>query len=146
MKLAANASLSEIAGKKGDPAAAVAEHEEALAETLKVFSPFNPHHPNIIAEHHELGIALLDAGDAKAALAELTTADTEVDPTEISPLELAQIHFARAQALEKTHGDLTLARKLAQDALDLYTQHAPDTAKFRSERDAIQQWLSQLRR
>jgi tetratricopeptide (TPR) repeat protein len=142
MKLAAKGALSEIAGKKGDPQAMVAEHKEGLAEMIKVFGPFNPHHPNIIAEHHELGVALLEAGDAKAALAELTTADTEVDPTEISPLELAQIHFARAQALVKTKGDLALAKKLAQDALDLYTEHAPDTEKFRNDRESIQKWLA----
>ena len=144
MKLAAKASLSEIAGKKGDPQAAVAEHEEGLAEMIKVFSGFNPHHPNIIAEHHELGVALLEAGNPKAALAELTIADTEVDPTEISPLELAQIHFARAQALVKTNTDVALAKKLAQDALVLYRQHAPDTEKFRDERDAIQKWLASV--
>ena len=77
-------------------------------------------------------------------VAELTIADTEVDPTEISPLELAQIHFARAQALVKASSDVALAKKLAQDALDLYRQHAPDTQKFRDERDAIQTWLASV--
>jgi len=142
IKMAAHSDQIELAGKHGDPHAAVAEHKAALAETIKVFAPFNPHHPNIIAEHHELGKALLEAGDARAALAELTTADTEADPTEISPLELAQIHFARAQALVKSHGDVALARKLATLALSIYAEHAPDTARFRDERDAIEKWLS----
>jgi hypothetical protein len=42
----------------------------------------------------------------------------------------------------KTNTDASLAKKLAQDALDLYRQHAPDTEKYRNERDAIQTWLS----
>jgi hypothetical protein len=142
IKMSAQADQLELAGKHADPAAAVAEHRTALAETIKVFGPFNPHHPNIVAEHHELGKALLEAGDAKAALAELTIADTQADPTEISPLELAQIHFARAQALVKSHGDAALAKQLASDALTIYAQHAPDTARFRDERDAIQKWIS----
>jgi len=144
IKLAAKTALSELAGKHDDAAAAVAEHKEALAETIKVFAPFNPHHPNIIAEHHELGVALLEHGDAAAALAELKRADEEADPTELSPLELAQIRYARAQAVIKAHGDPALARSLASNALGLYREHAPDTERFRNERDAIAKWLAAL--
>jgi eukaryotic-like serine/threonine-protein kinase len=142
IKLAAKSELSELAGKKSDAAAAIAEHRDSLAETTKVFAPFNPHHPNILAEHHELGIALLEHGDAAGALAELTRADEDADPTEISPLELAQIRFARAQSLVKAHGDQVKARALASGALDLYRQHAPDTARFRDERAEIEHWLA----
>lgn len=142
IKLAAKTALSELAGKKGDASAAVAEHREALAETIKAFAPFNPHHPNILAEHYELGRALLAQGDATAALAELAKADDEADPTESSPLALAQTRYARAQALLKTGGPPAQARALAQSALDLYREHAPDTARFRDERDAITKWLA----
>ena len=144
IKLAAKASLSELSGKHGDATAAIADHREALAETIKVFAPFNPHHPNIIAEHHELGKALLEHGDAAAALTELTRADEDADPTEVSPLELAQIRYARAQAVIKAHGDPAQARSLASNALELYREHAPDTARFREERDAIAKWLATL--
>jgi tetratricopeptide (TPR) repeat protein/predicted Ser/Thr protein kinase len=142
IKMSAQADLVDLAGKHADPAAAVAEHKQALAQTIKEFAPFSPHHVNIIAEHHELGKALLEAGDAKGAAAELTIADTEADPTEISPLELAAIHFVRAKALVMSHGDVELAKKLATDALTIYVQHAPDTPKFRDERETIQKWLS----
>ncbi|HET9992520.1 MAG TPA: hypothetical protein VFQ65_28500, partial [Kofleriaceae bacterium] len=144
IKLAAKTGLTELAGKKHDPTAAIAEHREALAETTKVFAPFNPHHPNIIAEHHELGRALLDHGDAAAALAELTKADEDADPTEISPLELAQIRFARAQAVMKAKHDSAQARRLATTALELYRQHAPETVRFRDERASIETWLARL--
>lgn len=146
INLSAKTELSELSGRHGDVTAAIAEHKEALAETIKVFAPFNPHHPNIIAEHHELGKALLEHGDATAALAELTRADDDADPTEISPLELAQIRFARAQAVEKAHADPALARSLASNALELYREHAPDTERFRGERDAISAWLATLPR
>ncbi|MEO8843753.1 MAG: serine/threonine-protein kinase [Kofleriaceae bacterium] len=144
IKLAAKTELSELAGKKHDSTAAIAEHREALAETIKVFAPFNPHHPNILAEHHELGRALLEHGDAAAALAELTKADEDADPTEMSPLELAQIRFARAQAVLKAKRDRAQARQLATSALQLYREHAPDTARFRGERAAIEAWLAGL--
>lgn len=144
IKLAAKSSLSELSGKHDDASAAVAEHKEALAETIKVFAPFNPHHPNIVAEHHELGVALLEHGDAAAALAELKRADEDADPTELSPLELAQIRYARAQAVIKAHGDRAEARSLATNALGLYREHAPDTERFRNERDAIAKWLAAL--
>ena len=144
IKLAAKAGLSELSGKHDNTTTAIAEHREALAKTIKVFAQFNPHHPNIIAEHHELGKALLEHGDAAAALAELTRADEDADPTELSPLELAQIRFARAQAVVKAKGDPKLARSLADNALELYREHAPDTARFRDERGAIATWLSTL--
>jgi tetratricopeptide (TPR) repeat protein/predicted Ser/Thr protein kinase len=144
VKLAAKTELIEHAGSKGDAQAAIAEQREALAETTKVFAPFNPHHPNIIAAHHELGHALLDHGDAAAALAELTKADEDADPTEISPLELAQIKFARAQAVMKATHDRARARQLATTAVALYREHAPDTARFRDERRGIETWLAGL--
>jgi len=144
IKLAAKSELSELGGKKGDPKAAIAEHREAIAETAKVFAPFNPHHPNIIAERYELGRALLDQGDARTALAELTKADEDADPTEMSPLALAQIRFARAQAVMKASHDRDLGRRLATSALDLYREHAPDTARFRDERTSIEKWLAAL--
>ncbi len=147
IKLDAKSALSELAGKKGDATAAVAEHREALAETIKAFAAYNPHHPNILAEHYELGKALLAQGDAKAALAELTRADEDADPTESSPLALAQTRYARAQALVRAKGAPATdqARALAQSALDLYRDHAPDTARFRDERDAIAKWLASLK-
>jgi eukaryotic-like serine/threonine-protein kinase len=145
IKLAAKSELSELAGTKSDSAAAIAEHRDALAETMKVFAPFNPHHPNILAERHELGIALLEHGDVAGALTELTRADEDADPTEVSPLELAQIRFAHAQALAKAHGDPVKVRELASGALDLYRQHAPDTARFRDERTEIEHWLAAMK-
>jgi tetratricopeptide (TPR) repeat protein len=144
IKLAAKSELAELGGKKSDPKAAITEHREALAETAKVFAPFNPHHPNILAERLELGKALLDHGDNAAALAELTKADEDADPTEMSPLALAQIRFARAQAVMKATKDHDKARELATSALALYREHAPDTARFREERGAIETWLSGL--
>jgi tetratricopeptide (TPR) repeat protein len=144
IKLAAKSELAELGGKKSDPKAEIAEHREALAETAKVFAPFNPHHPNILAERLELGKALLDHGDNAAALAELTKADEDADPTEMSPLSLAQIRFARAQAAMKATKDHAKARELATSALALYREHAPDTARFREERTSIETWLDGL--
>jgi eukaryotic-like serine/threonine-protein kinase len=144
IKLEAKSELSELGGKKSNPKAAITEHREALAETVKVFAPFNPHHPNILAERLELGKALLDHGDTAAAVAELTKADEDADPTEMSPLGLAQIRFARAQAVMKATKDRDKARQLAASALALYREHAPDTARFRDERAAIETWLSGL--
>jgi tetratricopeptide (TPR) repeat protein len=145
IKLAAKSQLSELGGKKSDAKkTAIAEHREALAETTKVFAPFNPHHPNILAERLELGKALLDHGDNAAALAELTKADEDADPTEMSPLSLAQIRFARAQAVMKATKERDKARQLAGSALELYRQHAPDTARFHEDRAAIETWLATL--
>ncbi|HEY6035868.1 MAG TPA: tetratricopeptide repeat protein, partial [Kofleriaceae bacterium] len=144
IKLAAKSELAELGGKKSDAKAAIAEHRDALAQTQKVFAPFNPHHPNILAERLELGRALLDAGNAAAALAELSKADEDSDPTEMSPLSLAQIRFARAQAVMSAKHDRDKARQLAASALELYRQHAPDTARFRDERKTIETWLAGL--
>ncbi|MEP6859608.1 MAG: protein kinase [Deltaproteobacteria bacterium] len=144
IKLAAKSELSGLGGKKSDAKAAIAEHREALAETTKVFAPFNPHHPNILAERLELGKALLDHGDGAPALAELTKADEDADPTEMSPLTLAQIRFARAQAVMKVTKDRDKARQLASSALELYRQHAPDTARFHEDRATIETWLAKL--
>ncbi|MEO6777242.1 MAG: serine/threonine-protein kinase [Kofleriaceae bacterium] len=144
IKLAAKSELSEIAGKKHEVAAAIAEHREALAEMIKVFGPFNPHHPNILAERYALGLALLEHGDDAAALVALTKADDDADPTEMSPLELAQIRFAHGQAVLKASHDPATARRLATSAVELYRDHAPDTARFRGERAAIETWLAAL--
>jgi len=145
IKLAAKSQLSELGGgKKSDVKAAIAEHRAAVAETEKIFAPFNPHHPNIIAERLELGRALLDAGDNAGALAELTKADEDSDPTEMSPLALAQIRFVRAQAVLQATHDHDKARQLAGSALELYRQHAPDTARFHDERATIEAWLAKL--
>ena len=130
--------------KEGNSAAAVTEHREALAEIMKVFEKFNPHHPNIIAERHELGTALLEHGDAAAAAAELARADSDAEVDEICPIELAGLRYARSRALVQSHGDHALAKKLADDALAIYVRAAPDTEKFRTERAAIEAWLATL--
>lgn len=142
IKISARAALAELDGiKSGNTKAVIAEHYAALADLEKMFLQFNPRHPNIIGAHAELGMILLDAGDAKGAVAELTKADSEVDVTETNPLVLANMRFARARALVAAKMDAELARKLAQDALALYKQHAPDTQRFKDERAEIETWL-----
>lgn len=145
VKLQARGELSQLAGTRGDSAASVAEHRQSLEETIKVFAQFNPRHPNIVAARHELGVALLASGQAAAAAAELARADAEAEIDEISPLELAQLRFARSQALVRAKpAAREEARALAQSALDLYVRDAPDTARFRKERGAIEAWLASL--
>jgi tRNA A-37 threonylcarbamoyl transferase component Bud32/tetratricopeptide (TPR) repeat protein len=142
----AAATLGALAGSHGDSAKSIAEQRTALAETIKIYEPFSPHHPNIIAARHELGSALLDAGRISDAATELAKADDEVDPEQISPLELAQLRFARAQAVAKLpHPDLELAHRLATSARDLYVQHAPDTEGFRKRRTEIDTFLAARR-
>ena len=144
VKLASRQQLAELAGEaKGDPKAAIAEHRAAVDELEKTYAQFNPRHPNIISGHFELGGTLLAAGDAKGALAELTKADTETDITETNLLQLAQLRFLRARAMVMAKGDRAEARKLAESALDLYKEHAPDTERFRKERAAIEKWLAE---
>ncbi|MGE5186958.1 MAG: protein kinase domain-containing protein [Acidobacteriota bacterium] len=146
-KLSARTLLSELAGKHGDVTAAIAEHRAALAETIKAFAQYNPHHANIIAERHELGVALLEAGQVGEAARELARADAEADANEISPLELAELRFAHAKALLRAQpAERAEARRLAADALEIYTQHAPATDKFQQERGEMQAWLSDLDR
>jgi serine/threonine protein kinase/tetratricopeptide (TPR) repeat protein len=144
IKLAARAQISELAGERGDTAAAVAEHRTALKETEEAFAPYNPRHPNIIAERQELGAALLANGKAAEAVDVLAKADSDADLAEMSPIAVAQVRFLRAQALSKRArtGDRELARTLAASALDLYKQYAPDTQRFRDERTAIETWLA----
>jgi eukaryotic-like serine/threonine-protein kinase len=145
VKLQARSELSELAGKTGDGAASIAEQRAALAEAIKVYTPFNKRHPNITATQHDLGVALLRQGNAAAALAELTTADTNADVDEISPLELAQLRFAHSQALAKARpAARDEARALAAGALELYARNAPDTARFRTERAAIEAFIQKL--
>ncbi len=141
IKLDAQTDLGTLNNQVGKSATAVSEHRAALAEMIKMFEKFNPHHPNIIAERHELGSALLAHGEAAAAAAELARADAEADPAEISPLELAQLRYARSRALVQSKGDRALARKLAADALEIYQRSAPTTPKFQTERAAIEAWL-----
>jgi predicted Ser/Thr protein kinase len=144
-KMSARSTLSELGGKHGDARAAIAQHRESLAESVKTFSQYNPHHPNIIADRYELGAALLDHGDVAAASVELTRADVEADPAEMSPLELAQIRFARAKAMVKAKpSDRGEARRLAAEALEIYARHAPNTEKFAKERAAMEAWIAQL--
>lgn len=142
VRLSSRAALGELDGiKSGDPKTAVAQHRANVAELEKTFLKFNPRHPNVIGAHVELGNALLEAGDAKSAVAELTRADTEADITEMNPLSLAQLRFARARALVAAKMERELAQKLAHAALALYKQHAPDTQRFREERAEIEKWL-----
>ena len=111
-----------------------------------MFGPFNPHHPNIVAERHELGVALLAAGDAgrRRRRARARPTPTAI-PTEISPLELAQIRFAYAEALLKAHpADRTEPNRLANSALQLYVHDLPDTDRFRKERIAIESFIAGL--
>ncbi len=147
IRLAAKTQLASIATDRGGSAAAatVAQQREALADTIKTFGAFNPHHPNIIASRHELGTALLLHDEAKAASVELATADTDADAAEISPLELAEIRFARSRALVRSNGDRELAKKLAADALAIETRVAPDTERFRIKRKEIETWLATLK-
>jgi tetratricopeptide (TPR) repeat protein len=143
IKLEARTMLSELAGGRGDTTAAIAEHRAALAELEKMFTPYNPHHTNIISERYELGVALLAHGDANAAAAELAKADGDVEMAEMNPLMIAQLRFARAQALARTKKpDIELARSLAHSALALYNRYAPDTQRYRDERTAIEGWLA----
>ncbi len=144
IKLDAQTDLGALRGQAGDTGAAVVEHRAALVEMIKMFEKFNPHHPNIIAERHELGSALLAHGEAAAAAAELAHADGDADPDEISPLELAQVRFARSRALVASHGDRVLARRLASDALAIYARSAPATEKFQTERGAIEKWIATI--
>ncbi|HTJ40471.1 MAG TPA: protein kinase [Kofleriaceae bacterium] len=141
----ARAALADIAGAQGDLAANVAEREKALDEIVKLYEPYNPHHPNIIAARHELGGALLAAGRADDAVAQLAKADAEVDVMEINPLELASLRFLRAKAIMKSHApDAVLARRLAESARDLYTRSAPDTERFRGMKHEVDAWLAAL--
>jgi tRNA A-37 threonylcarbamoyl transferase component Bud32 len=145
IKLEARTQLSELAGKAGDTTAAVAEHRAAVAELEKMFAPFNPHHPNIVAERYELGVALLAQGNAAAAHTVLAKADSDADVTEMNPLSIAQLRFARARALARASSkpaDRDLARTLASSALAIHNRHAPDTERFRDERTAIEAWLA----
>lgn len=145
VKLAARQQLAELAGEaKGDPKAAIAEHRAAVDELEKTFGQFNPRHPNIISAHFELGAVLLLSGDTKGALAELTKADNETDITETNLLQLAQLRFTRARAILAAKQDRGEARKLAESALALYKQYAPDTERFKKERAAIEKWLADL--
>ena len=145
VKLDARTELSELAGTRGDTAASVVEHRAALAETIKAYAQFNPRHPNIVAARHELGMALLANGEAAEAAAELARADAEAELDEISPLELAKIRFARSQALSRAKPAARAeARELAESALAIYAHDAPDTARFRKERAAIEAWLATL--
>ena len=144
IKLDAQTDLGALRGQAGDTAAAVAEHRAALAEMVKMFEKFNPHHPNVIAERHELGSALLAHGEAAAAAVELARADADADPDEISPLELAQVRFARSRAIVQSHGDRDLARRLATEALAIYARSAPATEKFQTERLAIEAWIASI--
>lgn len=145
VKLEARTTLSSLAGKPGSKADAVAEHRIALAETIKVYAPFNPRHPNIVAARHELGVALLRQGNAAAAVAELARADAEADPKEISPLELAQIRYARAEAvISANRGARDDARRFASDALALYASDAPDTERYRKQRASIEAFIAKL--
>ena len=146
-KLGAKTILSELAGKHGDVSAAIAEHREALAETIKAFAQYNPHHPNIIAERHELGVALFVGGKFAEANDELARADAEADASEMSPLELAEIKFAHAKALLKLKpAARDEAHQLASEALEIYTQHAPQTEKFQRERAEMEDWLKSTAR
>jgi tetratricopeptide (TPR) repeat protein len=145
VKLEARTTLSSLAGKSGSAADAVAEHRAALAETIKAYAPFNPRHPNIVAARHELGVALLRQGNAPAAVAELARADADAEPNEISPLELAQIRYARAEAVIRAdRGAIDAARKLASEALAIYTADAPDTERYRKQRASIEAFIAKL--
>ncbi len=144
IKLDAQTDLGALSNQEGKAGTAIAEHRAALADMIKMFEKFNPHHPNIVAERHELGSALLANGNAAAAAVELAQADAEADPAEISPLELAQLRYARSRAIIQSKGDRALARKLAADALQIYERSAPKTAKFQAERAAIEVWLSAM--
>ncbi|HTL37698.1 MAG TPA: serine/threonine-protein kinase [Kofleriaceae bacterium] len=143
IKLEAHTMISELAGEKGNMSTAIADHRAAIVELEKMFTQYNPHHPNIISERYELGVALLAHGDVTAAADELAKADNETEIAEANPLSLAQLRFARAQAVARTKKpDVALARQLAQSALDLYNRNAPDTQRFRDERTAIEAWLA----
>lgn len=145
VKLESRAGLAVLDGQaKGDSKKSIEEHREALKELEKTFGPFNPRHPNIIMAHHELGVVLLDAGEAKEAAAEFEKADTETDVTEMNPLVLASIKFQRAKALIAANLDRSLARSLAESALDLYKKNAPETERFKKERAAIEKWLADV--
>jgi hypothetical protein len=145
VKLQARTELTDLAGKPGSKGDAVAQYRATLAETIKVFGPFNPRHPNIVAARHELGVALLKRGDAASASAELARADAEAEIKEISPLELAQIRYARSQAVLKANpAARDEARKYASEALAIYVSDAPDTDRFRKERTAIEAFVAKL--
>ncbi len=140
------ATLAEPSGDLGehDPGAAViAADREALADMIKQFGPYSPHHPNIIAARQELGAALLAHGDVAGAYAELTRADTEADPAEISLLQLAQIRFLRAKAQLRAEPSQRMeARRLAADALEMFAHRAPSTATFQHQRAEMEAWLA----
>ncbi len=144
IKLDDAAALGSLRKQEGKAAVAIAEHRAALADMIKTFENFNPHHPNIIAERLELGSALLARGDAAAAATELAHADADADPAETSPLQLAQLRYAPSRALVQSKGDLALARKLAADALQIYVRSAPPTARFQTDRAEIEAWLASL--
>lgn len=145
VKLEARTELSELAGTHGDTAASVKEHRAALDETIKVYAQFNPRHPNIVAARHELGLALLEHGEAAAAVAELQRADAEAEPSEINLIEVAKLRYARARALLRAQPSARPeVRKLAAEALDLLVRHAPDTERFRKDRSRIEAMIRAL--
>ncbi|MCE9574827.1 MAG: protein kinase [Deltaproteobacteria bacterium] len=147
LALDARGELADLAGKHGDTRREVAVHRATLAATIETYGPFNPRHPNIIAERLALGSALYHDGQTAAAVAELAQADRDADPDEASPLTLAQLRFGRSQAVAALRPpDRALAAELARSALDLYTRAAPDSARFRGERAAVSAWLAELAR
>jgi hypothetical protein len=142
LKTEAHDRLAELAGQKGDKAAAVKQLRDDLNSTIAQFADFNPKHPDIIAARRELADGELDAGQIQDAIAELAQADGDVDETESSPIEIAELRYDRARAVAKS--DPALARKLAQEASDLYAKSAPDTARFRDRRGEIDKLVASL--
>jgi hypothetical protein len=142
--LDAKAVLAAFDGARGgDVKAVVAQRRESLAAAIEMYGRFDPHHPNIIAERHELGVALLAAGDAKGAAEELARADADADPTEISPLSLARMRNVRSRAIVKANGDRTLALELARNARTILAD-APATKQFNEEREGLDRWIAEL--
>ncbi|HUQ01789.1 MAG TPA: serine/threonine-protein kinase [Kofleriaceae bacterium] len=142
--LEAKAALAVLAGQRsGDPAGAIQGRRASLAATIELYGRFDPHHPNIIAERHELAAALLRSGDAKGAAEELARADSDADEKEMNPLSLSRLRHARSLAITKSKGDPALALQLARDAKALLAG-APTTAPFATERAAVDAWIAEL--
>lgn len=142
--LETKAALAALDGQRsGDRASALADRRASLAAAIELYAPFNPKHPNIIAERQELAGALDAAGDIEGAVEELARADTDADPVEMNPLSLSRLRQARSRAIAKNKGDMALALRIARDAKQLLAG-APTTAPFIAERAAIDTWIGQL--
>jgi predicted Ser/Thr protein kinase len=127
----------------GDAKAVVAQRRQSLAAAIELYGRFDPHHPNIIAERHELGVALMAAGDNQGAADELARADADADPVEMNPLALARLRNARSRAIAGSHGDRQLALDLATSARTLFAG-APSTKQFADEIAGLDRWIAEL--